>query len=221
MPSKLATELTHRSISSGNPTGLHNRSALHQHHPHAGDGRRAEGQFRPSGHADGFGAGGLHAVAEFSAVRSRRSDLAQSRPLRVVQRPRLDAALCDAASRGVKAVECQIRTSRRTGGVARRYQAISPARQQCPGPSGISPHLGRRNDHRPARPGLRQQRRHGDRRRVGWRSTSTGRISRCSTTTFTRVRRWRHDGRRIERSGFAGGPSDAWQSLLDSTTATA
>ena len=34
----------------------------------------------------------------FSALRSRRSDLAQSRSLRAFQRPCLDAALCDAAS---------------------------------------------------------------------------------------------------------------------------
>ena len=41
----------------------------------------------------------LHAVAALPALRSGRSDLAKSRPLRAVQRPRLDAALCDAASR--------------------------------------------------------------------------------------------------------------------------
>ena len=41
-------------------------------------------------------------------------------------------------------------------------------------PSRIPPDLRRRDDDRPAGPGLRQQRRHGDRRRAGWRSTSTG-----------------------------------------------
>ena len=79
--------------------------------------------------------------------------------------------------------QCRIRASRRARGHARRHQAVSAARQQMSRPSRIPPDLRRRDDDRPARPGLRQQRRHGDRRRAGWRSISTGRTSRCSTTT--------------------------------------
>ncbi len=54
-----------------------------------------------------------------------RSDLAQPRPLRAVQRPRLDAALCDAASRRREGGRCRIRASRRARGHARRHQAVS------------------------------------------------------------------------------------------------
>src|ERR1700712_2613109 len=38
------------------------RSACHQHAAHLGDGRRAEGEVRPSWHPDGHGAGWLYAV---------------------------------------------------------------------------------------------------------------------------------------------------------------
>ena len=45
----------------------------------------------------------------------------------------------------------------------------------------------RRRDHdRPARPGLRDQRRHGDRRRWLGRALQPARLRRCSTTTSTR-----------------------------------
>ena len=87
------------------------RRALHQHDPHAVDGRRAAGEFRPSRHTDGLGAGGLYAVAALSALRSGGSDLAESRPLRAVQRPRLDAALFDAASRRRQGGQRRVRAS--------------------------------------------------------------------------------------------------------------
>ena len=73
------------------------RYGVHQHHPHPVDGRGAGGQLRPSGHADGHGAGGLQPVAAVPALRSPGSDLAQPRPLRALGRPRLDAALLAAA----------------------------------------------------------------------------------------------------------------------------
>ena len=70
MPAKSTTIRRIEAPGWGNPTKPPVRSALHQHHPHPRDGRRAAGQFRPSGHADGTGAGGLHHLAEFSALRS-------------------------------------------------------------------------------------------------------------------------------------------------------
>ena len=58
------------------------RPVVRQHDPHAGDGCRAAGELRPSGNADGAGAGGLLPVAALSALRPQPSDLAQPRPLR-------------------------------------------------------------------------------------------------------------------------------------------
>ena len=79
-----------------------------------------------------------------------------------------------AASHRREGRRCQVRASRRARGHARRHQAVSPARQQMSRPSRISPDVGRRDDHRPAGPGLRQQRRHGASPGAGWRSISIG-----------------------------------------------
>ncbi len=81
-----------RGIGSGG-SGPRPRPALHQHDPHALDRRDPEGQLGPPGHADGAGAGRLHALAALPALRPRRPDLARPRPLRALRRPRLDAAL--------------------------------------------------------------------------------------------------------------------------------
>ena len=74
-------------------TPSRDRRALRQHDPDAVDRRDPEGELRSSGDADGARAGRLHALAAVPALRSRRPDLAQPRPLRALQRPRLDAAL--------------------------------------------------------------------------------------------------------------------------------
>ena len=76
----------------GRPTTRH-RPALHQHDPDAVDRRDPEGELGPPGHADGAGAAGLRALAAVPALRPRRPDLAEPRPLRALGRPRLDAAL--------------------------------------------------------------------------------------------------------------------------------
>ena len=59
---------------------------------------RTKGQLRPSGHADGRGGDGVHALDASSALQSEGPALAQSRPLRTFGRPRLDAALRAALS---------------------------------------------------------------------------------------------------------------------------
>ena len=53
--------------------GRRTRSTRDQHHPHAVDGRGAGGQLRPSRHADGAGAAGLHALEPGPAVRPART----------------------------------------------------------------------------------------------------------------------------------------------------
>ena len=47
------------------------RPTLHQHHPHAVDGRRAEGELRPPRHADGPGPRGLPALHAASCATTR------------------------------------------------------------------------------------------------------------------------------------------------------
>ena len=159
--------------------------AVHQHHSHAGNGRRAAGQLGPSRHADGVGAGRLLPVAAFPALRSGPSDLAQPRPLRVVGGPRFHAALFDAALDRRESGQRQVRNAGTAVRDARRHQAFSPARQQMPRPSGIPLDIGRRDHHRAARPGRGHERRHGHRASAGWQATSIARASSCSITTST------------------------------------
>ena len=78
---------------------------------------------------------------------------------------------------GVKAVDRGRRAAGRACGHARRHQAFPPARQQMPRPSGISPDHGRRDHDRPAGPGLRPQRRHGDRRALAGGALQPARTS--------------------------------------------
>ena len=104
----------------------------------------------------------------------RRPALARPRPLRPLRRARLDAALQPAPPDRLRPA-------------ARRAEALPPVGQHDAGPPRARPHPRRRGDDRPARPGLRQRRRHGDRRGAAWRRTSTGRATRSSTTTPTRI----------------------------------
>ena len=64
---------------------------------------------------------------------------------------------------------------------ARGAQALPPARQQDARASRARPHARRRDHDRPARPGLRQRRRHGDRARRCSPRASTAPSSRRST----------------------------------------
>ena len=72
--------------------------------------------------------------------------LAQPRPLRALQRPRLDAAVRAAAPDRLRPAD----------GAA---QAVPPVALDDPGPSGGRRHPGRGDHHRPAGPGHRQRRR--------------------------------------------------------------
>ena len=54
---------------------------------------------------------------------------------------------------GVQAVDHEVRADRRAGRAARRHQALPPAGQPVPGPSGVPLDVRRRNHDRSARPG--------------------------------------------------------------------
>ena len=151
-------------------------SAHGERHPRAGDGRGRAGEIRPSRPADGRGRHRDRAVHAVPEIRSGRSGLARPRPLRALGRPRLDADLRAASS------------PRLRGDDDRADQALPPARLDHRRPSGIRPYAGRRDHHRPARPGPRQRGRHGDRRAASRRRVrQTSSITRpmCSPPTAT------------------------------------
>ena len=86
---------------------------------------------------------------------------------------------------GVKAVDAD---DEQLGRAAVTLDDIKRFRQldsKCPGHPEYRPDLGRRDHHRAAGAGLRDQRRHGDRRALAGAAFQPARISRCSTTTFT------------------------------------
>ena len=100
-----------------------NGPARHQHDPHAVDGCGAGRQLRPSRDADGARAAGLHAVEPRHAVRPAGSDLARPRPLRAVERPRVDAAVVGAAPDRHAGRECRVRD----GWASRRSRSTTSA----------------------------------------------------------------------------------------------
>ena len=95
------------------------RRAVRQHDPHARDGRGAEGELRPSRHADGARPDRLRPLHARHAPRARAPRLAQPRPLRPERRPRVDAALRDAPPHRLRAL-------------ARRHQELPPAATRPP-----------------------------------------------------------------------------------------
>ena len=147
---------------------------LRQHDPHAVDGRGAAGQLRPPGHADGDGAGGLRALAAAPALRSRRSDLAESRSVRALDGPRVDAAVFDAASGGREGRQSQVR----------ERSASCRCRSTTSSTSASSIAAARAIPNIAGRPASRRRRARSDRgwrrasawrsRRSGWPRTSTG-----------------------------------------------
>ena len=120
-----------------------------RHRPGVGHGLGAEGRQRPPRHGDEPGAGGVPAVPEGDAARPLRPALAGPRPVRAVVRPLERHALHPAVPR-------------RLGPRARGPQVAAHVGQQDAGPPGVRPHRRRRDHDRPARPGRRQRRRHGD-----------------------------------------------------------
>ena len=173
------------------------------------------GELRASRHADGAGAGRLLPLAARPAVRSGTSDLAEPRSVRPVGRTRLDAPLLDAAPDRRPRRQPEVRDARRSVGDARRHQAFSSARQPVPRSSGVSLDVGRRDDHRTARAGAGDECRHGHRREVAGELLQPARVRPVRLRRLRAVRRRLHDGRHLQRSGLAGRPPGARQSVLD------
>ena len=110
------------------------------------------GELRPPRDADGDGAARVHPLPRGHEPRPEGSGVAGPRPLRAQRGPRLDVAVLGAAP---------VRLRHLAG----RPQAVPAVGLDHAGASRARPrprHAGRRGDDRPARPGLRQRRRHGD-----------------------------------------------------------
>ncbi len=116
--------------------------------PHPFHGCRPAGELRPSRDADGARADRVPALHADDAPRPGPSGLARARPLRPLLRPRLDAPVLDAVPVGLRRH-------------ARPDQGLPPARVALRGSSGVRPRARRGDDHRPARPGHLDRRRHG------------------------------------------------------------
>src|SRR4051812_9733390 len=104
------------------------RRALRQHHPHALDGRRAEGELRAPRHADGAGAAGLRPLRARDAPRPDAPPLAGPRPLRALLRPRVDAAVLDAVPDRLRRL-------------ARGHRELPPARLAVRRAPGVRPRV--------------------------------------------------------------------------------
>ena len=146
------------SIRSG-PAGAHLHDDRHRdprpprdrHDPDALDRRRPAGELRPPGCPDGRRADGLHALDPLPPPRPDAPGLARPRPLRPERRSRLDAPVLAPPPDRLRRV-------------ARRSEGVSPVGLEDARPPGVRADARRRGDHRPARPGLRERGRDGDRR---------------------------------------------------------
>src|SRR5262249_34977312 len=119
------------------------RSARDQYDPHAFHRCSPAGEVRPSGHADGARAAGLRDLERGHALRSTGPDLAKSRSLRLIKRPRFYAAVVRVISRRNARGKRAIRASRRARGHPRRYWPFPSTRYQSARASRISLGLGR------------------------------------------------------------------------------
>ncbi len=168
------------------PRSVHGRC-----HSRPGHGCRPTSQFRAPRGAHGHGRHRPRAVDAAPAPQPGRPGLDRPRPLRAVQRPRLDAALRPAAPHRLRPAD------RRTAPVpATAFAHARPPRSRG--------HAGRRDHHRSAGPGPGQRRRHGARPgAAGGRIQSPG--TRTDRPRHLRLRRRRlPDGRHFPRSLLAG-----------------
>ena len=96
---------------------------------------------------------------------------------------------------GVRALDAKAAGAQSADADPRRFEKISPARQQDPRPSRVRPHRRCRDHHRSARPRRGQQRRYGDRVEMAWQLFQPARLRAVRFRCLRAVRRRRHDGR--------------------------
>ena len=110
--------------------------------------------------------------SDYLRAQSRQPALARPRPLRALERPRLDAAVLAAAPDRLRAAD-------------RRAEELPPARLAHRGPPGARLAPRHRDHDRPARPGPRQRGRHGARREAARGEFNRPGLRRSSITTPT------------------------------------
>ena len=116
---------------------------------------------------------------------------------------------------GVREVSSRRRNSFDACRVARRHQEFPATGQQDAGASRIRFDHGRRDHHRPARSGRRQQRGHGDRRALAGRVFQSSGIRAVQLQRLGDLRRRRHDGRNFLGSRLDRRPSETFEPVLD------
>ena len=119
-----------------------------------------------------------------------------------------------------KSVNAQVRSGRHADGHARRHQEVPPARQQVPGPSRVPLDLGRRDHDRPARSGLRDERRHGDGAALARGALQQARLHAVRLRHLRARRRRLHDGRRLAARRPRSPVTSGSPSCAGSTTTT-
>ena len=191
------------------------RESGRRHHPDPVHGCRAGGELRPSGHADGPGAGDVRRVAALPAVRPEPTDLEQPRPFRAVGRSRLHPALRSAPPDRGQVGQPRVRDPRRALGAAGGPEEVPSAGLEVPRAPGV-PLDGRGGvHHRPAGHRHRHQRRHGDGRPVAGGDVQQARLHPVRLRRVRDLRRRLPDGGHQRRGGFAGRPPQAVQPVLD------
>ena len=131
--------------------------------------------------------------------------LARARPVPALGRPRLDAAL-------------RAPPPRRLRLHARRPEAVPPARLAHRRPPGVRPPARRRGDERPARPGLRERRRHGARPGHARGEARPGQPGRRPLRLRDRLGRRPHGGRRAPRRRASPATTGSAGSSTSTTT---
>ena len=125
--------------------------AVDRHDSCPRDGRRAEGERRASRDCDGAGAARLCPLPEGDAPQPGQPGLGEPRPLHPLRRSCLHPPVRDPSPDRLQPL-------------ARGVEALPPVGISDARPSGALPHGGRRDDHGPARTGVRERRRLRDRR---------------------------------------------------------
>ena len=165
---------------------------MHQHDPHTEHRCRRACGVGTSGHADGRGCDGTRLVDASSAPRPRGSRVGRPRPVRAVGGPRKHAALQPALPDRLRAH-------------ARRPQAIPALGKPNPRAPRTRSDEGHRSHDRPARAGLRERGRNGDRGTVARCHVQSSRPRHRRSSDVRPRERRRLDGGRLVGGGVARG----------------
>ena len=150
----------------------------------------------------------------YPAVRPGAAGVGQPRPLRALRRARLDPALRAAAPVRGQVGQPGLRDRGHARGLARRPEAVPPARLEVSRAPRVPLDLRGRVHHRPARHRDRDQRRHGDRRALAGRHVQPPGLRPVRLRRLRRRRRRLPDGGHRRRGRLAGRAPEAVEPVL-------